>query len=795
MNRTPTNNIPTILIILGATGDLMTRKIAPALYHMFEEGTLPTMFKLIGVARREITNEEYRSFIASATKKRIGTKRKTLEEFLNQISYHKGLFQKASTYSELKKLVQKIDDDWGVCTNKLFYIAVPPGYYETIFRHLSASGLTDPCSPDEGWTRVIVEKPFGENYETAKKLDTLLSKLFKEIQIYRVDHYLAKEMIQNILSFRFSNTLFEKIWNKEFIQRIDIRLLEKLGVEDRGLYYDSVGALRDVGQNHILQMLALITMDHPESFESEPIRHKRTEALDKMRPPTKSEIKNLSYRAQYEGYRKIQNVKRNSKTETYFKLGGTFLTSPRWTGVPVILESGKRLGSAKKEIVVTFKHPIPCLCPEGSSHLENKVTFALEPEELIKVQFWAKKPGKFFDIEERDLEFKLRPSKKKIQYVEEYAKLLLDVIAGDQTLFITTNEVRAMWRFTDPIVNAWNKSTTQIHHYKPNTTDAIKSSSFIEKNLTAGLGPAGLSSAKEGTIGMIGLGKMGGNLARHLIRSGWKVVGFDSNKDLMSELEIDGVQRSESIKDLLKFLPKKKVVWIMLPAGKALDSAIKEMSPILKKGDVVIDGGNSYFKDSIERHKKLSKKGVEFIDVGISGGPTGALEGAALMIGGNKKEAKKLEKLFRDLAHEDGYEFFDGPGVGHFVKMIHNGIEYGMMQAIAEGFDILKHSKYKLNLKDISNVYGNGAVIESKLIKLLGDAFDIYGTDLVKISGEVDQLGTGKWTTETAKSLGVRAKIIEEAVKFRTLTKNNPNYAGRILNALRERFGGHSVTK
>src|SRR3989338_6342743 len=208
-------------------------------------------------------------------------------------------------------------------------------------------------------------------------------------------------MIQNILSFRFSNTLFEQIWNKTFIQKIDIRLLEKLGVEERGSYYDGIGALKDMGQNHILQMLAFATMDHPESFDSDPIRFRRAEILRTLRPPSKLETKKYSYRAQYEGYKNTAGVKKNSKTETYFKIGGTFLTSPRWKGIPITLESGKRLGDVKKEMVFTFKHPTPCLCPPGASHYENKVTFSLEPEELITVQFWAKKPGTAFDRSDR----------------------------------------------------------------------------------------------------------------------------------------------------------------------------------------------------------------------------------------------------------------------------------------------------------------------------------------------------------------------------------------------------------
>jgi len=626
-----------------------------------------------------------------------------------------------------------------------------------------------------------------------KKLDELLSELFKETQIYRVDHYLAKEMIQNILSFRFSNTLFENIWNKESIQRIDIRLLEKLGVENRGTYYDSVGALIDMGQNHILQMLAFTTMDHPESFESDPIRFKRAEILKTIRPPSKSEIKKSSYRAQYNGYRNIDGVKKGSNTETYFKIGGTFLTAPRWDGVPITLESGKRLGNAKKEIVVTFKHPTPCLCPEGASHYENKVTFSLEPEELISVQFWAKKPGLTFDIEEKNLEFYLRRGRKKMQYVEEYEKLFLDIIAGDQTLFITTDEVRAMWKFTDPIVNAWQENVTKLETYKPNTNEPVEKSSFIDDLIGYTSGPVGVQEEKKGTIGVIGLGKMGGNISRQLIRKGWRVVGFDKNGKLMKEFEHSGVQAVPSLKKLVEELPKPRIIWLMVPAGKPTNDTLTKLSSFLDIKDTVIEGGNSFYKDSIKHHKKMAKEGINFVDVGVSGGPRGALEGASLMIGGERKVFKKLEVLFTDVAKQDGYQFFEGPGAGHFVKMIHNGIEYGMMQAIAEGFTILKKSSYKLNLTKIADVYNHGAVIESKLMGWLKEAFDLYGDDLNPISGRAGHKGTGKWTAEAAKEMKIKTKIIEESFKFRVLSQKNPSYTGKIVNALRERFGGHPV--
>lgn len=793
----PEQNVPTVFIVLGATGDLMRRKIAPTLYHMHERGNLPEKFRLVGVARKEMSDEEYHELLGEQIKRRVRPKQKSLVAFLKHASYLPGTFEDKQTYTTLKKTIAEIDSAWGLCSNKLFYLAVPPHSYEVIFKHLAKTRLTEPCSPEEGWTRVIVEKPFGNNLRTARRLERLLANLFRETQIYRIDHYLGKEMIQNILTFRFSNTLFEKIWNKEFIEKIEIRLFEKIGVEDRGTYYDNIGALRDMGQNHILQMLAFITMEHPESFSPDAIRFKRAEVLKALRAPTRTEIKRQTYRAQYKGYRNIEGVTPDSETETYFKIGGAFLSAPRWEGVPIVLESGKRLSKQEKQVIVTLKHPTPCLCPPGTEHYKNRIVFSLEPTESIDIEFWSKKPGLTFDIEGSTLQFHLRKNKKSSQYVEEYEKLLLDVIAGDQTLFITTDEVEAMWNFTDPIVAAWKQGAAPLHTYKPNSMEPVKNAAYIDDILTSSLIFNLPAIEIEKMIGIVGLGKMGGNIARQLLRKNWRVIAFDKNTAARDELERDGAETVSSLRSLVAQLPTKpRIVLTMVPAGKATKSTVEKLAGYMEKGDIIIDGGNSYYKDSIKLAKRLKQKGIHFIDVGISGGPEGALTGAALMVGGSRRIFKKIEPLFADLAYkETGYQFFEGAGAGHFVKMVHNGIEYGMMQAIAEGFTILKKAKYKLDLAKVADVYNKGAVIESRLIGWLKSAFEVHSEELKDVSGKVPRGGTGDWTVQTAKEERVKARVIEESVKFRKLSERKPNYTGKILNALREQFGGHHISK
>lgn len=786
-----TKNSPTILIILGATGDLTKKKIVPAIYHLFEKRELPQLFRVIGFSRQDLQDESFRKTVQDMLQEhRGGMDQKIMPQFLNLFSYSQGLFENKNAYQNLDKALKKIDDALGVCTNKLFYLAVPPQFYEVIFQQLASSGLTKPCSREEGWTRVIVEKPFGKNLKTAQTLEALLAKLFKEIQIYRIDHYLAKEVLQDILAFRFSNNLFENNWSNQFIEKIEIKLWEKIGAEDRGSFYDSVGALRDVCQNHLLQMLALITMDNPIDFEAEAIRNKRGEILQTLIPLQKNEIQKSTFRAQYDGYKEIKGVASDSSAETYFKTLA-FLSSPRWQSVPIILESGKRLKEQRKEIVIYLKHPTPCLCPSNTKeHYQNKVIFSLEPEEGITFELWRKKPGLAFEIERRTCVCPLREEVKRTQYTEEYEKLLYDCIIGDQTLFVSSKEIESMWRYIDPILEEWQTGAVSMRTYSPDTLQPIEESEYINRMSSAP------TTKLRKEIGIIGLGKMGSNIARRLIEKGWQVYGYNKTPDATKNLEKEGLHPTYSLQEMAEKLSSLRIVWLMVPAGKPVDDVLfgkDGLADWLEKGDIVIDGGNSFYKDSVARFKKLKNRGVDFTDVGVSGGPEGAKHGASLMIGGERKVFQKLETLFYDLSQNNGYKFFEGAGAGHFVKMIHNGIEYGMMQAIAEGFAVLKKARYELNLSEVAGVYNHGSVIESRLIGWLKNAFGLYGDDLKDISGVVGHTGEGTWTAKTAKEMGVKTKVIEEAVKFRIQSEKQPSYTGKVLTALRNQFGGHSL--
>jgi len=783
----PASNTPTVLTVFGATGDLMARKIVPSLAYLKTRGRLPDRFKVIGFSRRDWTDATLREHVAGILDgfEGIAPTGEEREEFLDLFTYHQGQFYDDDAYVSLAGHLKQVDDGWGLCSSKLFYLAVPPEQYRTIFERLAASGLTASCSDLTGWTRVLVEKPFGADGATAQELDELLGSLFEERQIYRIDHYLAKEMLQGILSFRFSNALFEPSWNAGSIDRIEIRLLETLGVEKRGAFYDGVGALRDVGQNHLLQMLALVTMEKPADMSSEAIRAERAAMCARLRAPSPADITAHSFRAQYDGYCDIAGVAPDSDTETYFRLRTT-LSGPRWAGVPVTMDSGKRMGEALKEISVYFHHPEACLCEDsGPGTHRNKVTFQLEPEETIKIEFWAKKPGFDNELELREFTFFLYEKEEKVQYVEEYAKLLYDAIGGDQTLFVSTEEVAAMWAFIDPVLEVWRSGAVPLDRYEPD------SSEVIERAIARVDGH--LRECRE--IGVVGLGKMGANLARNMLDHDWRVVGFNRTASVAEAMADEGLEPAGSLVALAAALTPPRVVWVMVPAGAATDAMIfgeGGLTSVLEPGDLIIDGGNSLYKDTMERAVRLKELGLRFLDAGTSGGPGGAREGACVMVGGEREDFDSVEELFADISVRDGCRFFDGHGAGHFVKMVHNGIEYGMMQAIAEGFSVLRAADFGLDLSKAAEVYNEGSVIESRLVEWLAEAFEAHGVDLAEFSGVVGHTGEGAWTVDAAEELGVEARVIRAALQYRIDSEQMPDaYTGKVLSALRNQFGGH----
>lgn len=791
MNKTAINNIPSIFTIFGITGDLAAKKIIPSLWHLFIHGRLPTHLAIIGFSRRDLSNAELKNLIMGAVKKYVDSKieDKDFDSFFKLFSYKAGTFEDEEAYRSLSAHITDIENAWSVCANKLYYLAVPPSSYEQIFKNLASVKLNIPCGGDLGWSRILVEKPFGTDLPSAEKLQALLSLYFKEEQIYRIDHYLFKEIIQGIENFRFSNNLFEHVWDNSMIERIDIRLLESIGVEDRGSFYDSVGALRDVGQNHILTMLAAITSEYPIEMGVSTVRKNRAAILETLSKWTEETILTNTFRAQYKGYKNINGVNPDSKIETYFSLK-TELLHPRWKGIPIYMEAGKRTGEPRKEIVLTLKHPTVCLLCDEDSHTPNRIIFRLEPNDEVIINFWTKKPGFEKVIEERLFSFFLYEKETKVQYIEEYSKIIFTAMEGNQTLFISSDEVTTSWKFTDPITLGWEKNIVPLVEYEPDTLP-IPVFLKMEPNISHKI-----KKDISGEIGIIGLGKMGANIARLLHSKNWNVIGYNQEREATKQLESEGIKGAYSLNEFVDKLAKPRTVWLMVP-HQAVDSVIESLIPLLEKGDTIIDGGNSPYKESIRRGIKLNESGLSFLDVGVSGGPSGALDGTCMLIGGEPELYKKYENLFKDMSVKDGYGYMGKSGAGHFVKMVHNGIEYGMMQAIAEGFEVLKKSPYSLNMLSIAKIYNHGSVVSSSLVGWLSEAFVKFGENLdceECCSPTVEHSGEGQWTVDTAKELNVPVAIIEGSLEFRKQSKNKPSFTGRVLSAMRHQFGGHNTS-
>lgn len=294
------------------------------------------------------------------------------------------------------------------------------------------------------------------------------------------------------------------------------------------------------------------------------------------------------------------------------------------------------------------------------------------------------------------------------------------------------------------------------------------------------------------SIGYIGLGKMGLNMVLRLREKEWRVVAYNRSPEPRELAAKEGIEVTDSVEKLAAGLHAPKLIWLMVSHG-AVDAMLQELAPHLAKGDVVVDGGNSFYKDTMRRAKELAEKDIYYLDAGVSGGPRGAREGACVMVGGEKAIFEKYEQLFKDIASPDAYGYFGKSGAGHFTKMIHNGIEYGMMQAIAEGFAVLKASEFKLDLKNVADLYNHRSVIESRLVGWLKDAFEKYSTELAEVSGSAQQSGEGLWTVETAKEFGIPVPIIEGALKARLDSQKNPSYIGKVVQALRNQFGGHAT--
>lgn len=446
-----------ILVIFGASGDLTRRKLIPALYDLFIQELLPVKFGVLGASRTTMTDEVFRQSVLKFLPS--GHKR---DAFIKLLYYQVLETSDAASYVTLKKRINTLEKELDTSENLIYYLSTPPSLYEIIPQNLSNAGLT---RNDQGFRRLIVEKPFGTNLETARNLNISLLKYFDENQIYRIDHYLGKETVQNMLVTRFSNGIFEPLWNHNFIQRIEITSAESLGVEGRGGYYDSSGALRDMVQNHLLQLVGFIAMEPPAVLDADAIRNETLKVFQALRPIKENMVELCSIRGQYisssineetiPGYRQEKGVPADSRTETYAALR-FYIDNWRWAGVPFYIRTGKKLPTRVTEVVVHFKHVPHHLfkTSPGYQPVENQLIIRIQPDEGLLLKIGMKIPGSGFHVQTVNMDFHYSSLTEK-HLPSAYERLLLDCMLGDATLFTRNDAVEEAWKFVQPILNAW----------------------------------------------------------------------------------------------------------------------------------------------------------------------------------------------------------------------------------------------------------------------------------------------------------------------------------------------------
>lgn len=458
-----------LLVIFGASGDLTARKLLPSLFELHVRELLPEHFCILGAARTDYTDEEYRA----EERKQIleASKNKELDEaqldsFLRRVFYLAFDSTNSAEYGKLKERIRFLQQQEQLPDRVIYYLATPPLMYELVPTCLQENGMNVP-EKEDGWRRVIVEKPFGTSLESAQRLNQHLCKIFDEKEIYRIDHYLGKETVQNILVLRFSNGIFEPLWNRNYVDSVEISASETLGVENRGKYYDGAGALRDMIQNHLMQLMAFTTMESPSVFDPEPIRDEIVKVFRALRPYQPKEIDKLIVRGQYDGYRQEKNVAPDSNTETYVAMK-MFIDNWRWSGVPFYIFTGKKLPEKTSEIVVNFKStPHQLFAGQCSGSSCNKLIIRIQPNESITLKFGLKMPGAGFTVKQVGMEFRY-DSLSKTYLPDAYERLLLDAMLGDSTLYARSDALEASWKLIDPILRHWQEEGSKnLFFYEP----------------------------------------------------------------------------------------------------------------------------------------------------------------------------------------------------------------------------------------------------------------------------------------------------------------------------------------
>ena len=482
-----------LLVIFGASGDLTRRKLIPALFDLYQKELLPESFAVLGVSRTKHDDASFRADLLNGL--RIFCKNESIDsegcqQFIKLLYYQALDPSQGFQYKELDKRLSSLHRTLSTRGNTLYYLSTPPSLYSPIVQNLGLYGMNKQ-GPAKGWKRIIVEKPFGYDLESAQLLNVELQKIFEEDQIYRIDHYLGKETVQNTLAFRFANGIFEPLWNRNYISRVEVTAAEHIGVENRGGYYEDSGALRDMVQNHLLQIVGLIAMESPPAYNADSVRNETVKVFQSLRAFRTEDIPKQVIRAQYtasqikgepvKGYREEENVKSDSRTETFVAMK-FFIDNWRWGGVPFYIRTGKQLPTRVTEIVIYFRqtpHRLFKGTESGYSN-RNQLIIRIQPDEGILLKFGMKMPGAGFDVREVGMDFRYS-NLSNIELPDAYERLLLDCLLGDATLYARADAVNACWHFINPVLESWKfDSDNKIYGYPAGTWGPPESHELFE---------------------------------------------------------------------------------------------------------------------------------------------------------------------------------------------------------------------------------------------------------------------------------------------------------------------------
>ena len=479
-----------IIVIFGASGDLTSRKLIPAIFSLKMQKLMPEKYAILGVGRTKLSTDDFRIKMSKAivaySEDKV-TDQSLVSGFVPDMYYHSMDNAAENEYSSLITVLNELDTKYGIGGNIIYYLATPPKMYEVISVNLAKSGL---CNQENGFRRIIIEKPFGYDLESGRKLNKTLHELITEDQIFRIDHYLGKETVQNLLVTRFANGMFEPLWNRNYIHRIEITSAESIGVEERGGYYDSSGALRDMVQNHLLQMVGLTAMEPPSSLDANAIRNEVLKVFQSLQPINEEDVPEQVIRGQYTGslirgecvtgYRYEKGVAADSRTETYVAIK-FFINNWRWGGVPFYIRTGKRLPTRVTEIVIHFKQtPHHLFRSESGKISANQLIIRIQPDEGILLKFDMKEPGAGFKTKNVNMDFHYKDLAD-IRVPSAYERLLHDVMLGDSTLFSRDDEVETAWKFLEPVQKAWsNNKAIKVFGYPAGTWGPEHANDIIE---------------------------------------------------------------------------------------------------------------------------------------------------------------------------------------------------------------------------------------------------------------------------------------------------------------------------